>query len=72
MLVHMRNVVNQSRSWTQEGRPQDLLTTWLAKEEGASECRSVMERIGVAEQSNITLRESGQTSLWSFSARMFD
>lgn len=31
-----------------------------------------MERIRVAEQSNITLRESGQTSLWSFSARRFD
>jgi D-alanyl-D-alanine carboxypeptidase len=31
-----------------------------------------MERIRVAEQSNITLRESGQTSLWSFSARAFD
>lgn len=54
MLVHTRNVVNQPRSWTQEGRPQDLLTTWLAEEEGESERRSVMERIGVAEQSNIT------------------
>src|SRR6266699_3332695 len=31
-----------------------------------------MGRIGVAEQSNITPRESGQTSLWSFSARALE
>jgi len=31
-----------------------------------------MERIGVAEHSNITPRESEQTSLWSFSVRTFD
>ncbi len=72
MLVYTRNVVNQSCSWRQEGRSQDLLTAWLAEEEGESECCSVMEQIRVDEQSNITLRESGQTSLWSFSARMFD
>jgi hypothetical protein len=72
MLVHTWNVVNQTRSWRQEGKSQDLLIAWLAKDEGESEGCSVMEWIGVAEQSNITLRESGQTSLWSFSARTFD
>ena len=35
------------------------------KEEGESERRAVMVRIGVALQGNITPRESGQTSLWS-------
>jgi hypothetical protein len=72
MLVYTRNVVNQSCSWRQEGRSQDLLTAWLAEEEGESECCSVMEQIRGDEQSNSTLRESGQTSLWSLSARMFD
>lgn len=72
MLVYTRNVVNQSRSRRREGRSQDLLIAWLAEEEGESERCSVTEWIGVAEKSNITLRESGQTSLWSFSARTFD
>jgi RNA-directed DNA polymerase len=31
-----------------------------------------MEQIRVASQENITLRESGQTSLWSFGVRTFD
>ena len=35
------------------------------KEEGASECRSVMDRIRVEPPGDITLPESGQTSLWS-------
>jgi len=49
-----------------------MLTAWSVEDEGKSEGRSVMERIGVASQGNITPRESEQTSLWSFSVRMFD
>jgi hypothetical protein len=45
---------------------------WSAKEEGESESRPVMGRIGIAEQSNIIPRESGQTSLWSFDARALE
>ena len=49
-----------------------MLTAWSVEDEGKSEGHSVMERIGVASQENITPRESEQTSLWSFSVRMFD
>jgi hypothetical protein len=42
------------------------------EEEGASEGRAVMARIGVAPSGNSTLRESGQTSLWSFLTRELD
>jgi hypothetical protein len=45
---------------------------WPAKDEGESEGRPVTGRIGVAENSNITPRESGQTSLWSFGARALE
>jgi hypothetical protein len=45
---------------------------WSAKEEGESESRPVMGRIGVAEQLNITPREGEQTSLWSFRARALE
>jgi RNA-directed DNA polymerase len=45
---------------------------WSAKEEGESESRPVIGRIGIAEQSNIIPRESGQTSLWSFDARALE
>lgn len=38
---------------------------------GKSERRTVMARIGVAEQSNITLPEREQTSGWSLVARGF-
>jgi hypothetical protein len=41
-------------------------------EEGASEGRAVIVRIGVAPTGNITPRESGQTSLWSLSTRELD
>ncbi len=40
-----------------------------AKEDGKSESRSVMERIGVKPKGNITPRESGQTSIWSLVTR---
>ena len=36
------------------------------EEDGASESRSVMGRIGGARTRNITPRASGQTSIWSF------
>ncbi|MBA3440647.1 MAG: hypothetical protein H0T92_12330 [Pyrinomonadaceae bacterium] len=42
---------------------------WLVEEDGASQRRSVMERIGVEPQSNITPRESEQTSIWSLVTR---
>ena len=45
------------------------LIAWPVQDEGRSEGRSVIDRI---EGCNITSRESGQTSLWSFSARAFD
>ena len=35
------------------------------KEEGESECRSVIDRIRVEPPGEITLPERGQTSLWS-------
>ena len=39
------------------------------EEEGGSEGRPVMGRIGVEPAGNITPRESGQTSVWSFLTR---
>ena len=48
-----------------QGAPMGL-RVW---EEGKSECRAVMTRIGVAASANITPRESGQTSLWSLITR---
>jgi hypothetical protein len=39
------------------------------KEDGESECQAVMARIEVEAQTNITSRESGQTSIWSFITR---
>ena len=41
------------------------------KEDGESERRAVMVRIRVAPSGNITRRESGQTSIWSFVTREF-
>src|SRR5467141_1666522 len=43
-----------------------------AKECGESECHPVMVWIGVDSQENITLRESGQTSVRSFRTRTLD
>ena len=40
-----------------------------AEEDGKSEGRSVMERIGVKLKGNITPRESGPTSIWSLVTR---
>jgi hypothetical protein len=51
-----------------QGEPMGL-RVW---EEGKSECRVVMTRIGVAVKTNITPRESGQTSLWSLITREFE
>ena len=47
-VVHMRNVVSWSSSCAQEGMLQGVLTGGPVEEEGESEGRSVMERIGVA------------------------
>jgi hypothetical protein len=44
-----------------------------AKEDGASESRSVMERIGIEPiNDKIIPRESEQTSIWSFLTRELD
>lgn len=42
------------------------------KDDGESEGRAVMARIRVAPLGNITLRESGQTSVWSLLTRELD
>jgi hypothetical protein len=47
---------------SRESNPQGAPTGQQVKEEGGSECRPVMGRIGVATS---PYRESGQTSLWS-------
>jgi hypothetical protein len=39
------------------------------EEDGKSECRVVMTRIGVESLDNISPHESAQTSIWSFNAR---
>ena len=36
------------------------------EEDGESECSLVIKEIGMAPPGNITPRESGQTSVWSF------
>jgi hypothetical protein len=41
-------------------------------DDGGSECRSVMGRIGIESIDNIIPRESGQTSVWSLVARKID
>jgi hypothetical protein len=50
-------------------KPQGVPMELWVWEEGKSESRTVMVRIGVAAQANITPRESGQTSLWSLITR---
>ena len=75
--VHRRNVVSLLSPpspypmGSRESEPQGKPTGQRVKEERESECRPVMGRIGVAPQGNITLRESGQTSLWSGVTREF-
>lgn len=54
------------------GRPQGKLWGVRVWDAGESECRSVMERIGVEAQADMTSRESEQTSGWSLFAREFD
>jgi len=50
-------------------KPQGVPMGLWVKEEGESESRTVMVRIGVELCGNITPRESGQTSLWSLVTR---
>jgi len=50
-------------------KPQGVPMGLWVWEEGKSEGRAVMVRIGVAVKANITSRESGQTSLWSLITR---
>jgi hypothetical protein len=42
------------------------------EEDGESERPFVMKGIGVAPESNITPRKSGQTSVWSFITKTHD
>jgi hypothetical protein len=53
------------------GRPQGMLLEVRVEECGKSECRPVMGRIGVEPRSDITPRESGQTSTGSFFTKEF-
>ncbi len=68
-VVRTRNVVSPSPSRKRVGASRDEPTGRRVEEEGESERRSVMERIGVEPQSNITPRESEQTSIWSLVTR---
>jgi len=55
-----------------ESEPQGKLTEVWVKEDGKSESRFVMKRIGIAAEANIIPRASGQTSIRSFITREFD
>jgi hypothetical protein len=71
-MVHMWNVVNRTCPSLEESLSQDRPTAWSAKDEGRSEGPPVMGWIRIASQEKIILRESGQTSLWSFRARALE
>ena len=62
-VIHPWNVVNPSSS--PRGRPSARGSPMgrRVEDEGGSECRSVIERIGVEPPGEITPRESGPTSL---------
>src|SRR5208283_3561620 len=68
-VVHPWNVLSPSSS--SRGRPsaRGLLMGWRVEEEGGSECRPVIGRIRVEPSGEITLRESGLTSLWCLRTR---
>jgi len=68
-MLLMRNTVNLYLSLSRVGRPQGPTTEMQVEEDGKSECRVVMARIGVESSDNITPHESEQTSIWSFNAR---
>ena len=55
-----------------DGQPRGRLTGLRVKENGKSEGRPVVGWIGVASADNIILRESEQTSVWSFLTRKLD
>jgi hypothetical protein len=55
-----------------ESKPQGEPMEVRVKEDGKSESRFVMKRIGIAATANIIPRASGLTSIWSFITREFD
>ena len=68
-VIRPWNVVSPSSS--PRGRPAVRRSPMgrRVEDEGGSECRPVMGRIGVEPSGEITLRESGLTSLWCLRTR---
>jgi hypothetical protein len=60
------------KNFNQESKPQGEPMGVRVKEDGKSEGRFVMKRIGVEGETNITPRASELTSIWSFITREFD
>ena len=67
--VLTRNVVSLYFSSTEASEPQGKPLEMQVKEDGQSESRLVMKRIRVEPAGDMTLRESEQTSVWSFRTR---
>ena len=67
-VTHPWNVVSPSSS-LRVGPPQGVLMERRVEDEGGSERRPVIERIGVEPSGEITPRESGPTSLWCLRTR---
>ncbi len=63
LLIHPWNVVSPSSSSRDRPSARGLPMGRWVEDEGGSECRLVIERIGVEPPSKITPRESGLTSL---------
>jgi len=67
--MHPWNVVSPYPSLLRESKPQGMPTGLRVAEEGGSEYRPVVGRIRVEPSGEITLRESGLTSLWCLRTR---
>ena len=67
-VIRPWNVISPSSS-LRVGRPQGMPMGRRVEDEGGSEYRSVIGRIGVEPSGEITPRESGLTSLGSFVTR---
>lgn len=70
-MVSKRNVVSPNAPQSWERKPQGDPMRVRVKEDGKSEGWPVMVQIRVELTSNITRRESEQTSIWSFITREF-
>ena len=62
-VIHPWDVVSPSLS-LEEGPSRGVLLGGRVEDEGGSECRPVIGRIRVEPSGEITLRDSGRTSLW--------